>query len=163
MGFCLSSGFFITDEEQLKVSRNAAFSISGLNPFSISAIRDLITTQEPHSSHDLSLNTPLLSLLCESPIINIFEGWLLCLHHRGSIAYVWEAINFKRGEEVMDVDMLLLDVKATLLQATVNASRKFLYTQLQYFKKMIDDEDEKVRGFALDATVPLRDWLRSSQ
>ncbi|KAG2331042.1 hypothetical protein Bca52824_002222 [Brassica carinata] len=35
----------------------------------------------------------------------------------------WEARNVKRGGELMWVDILLLDVNATMMKATINASR----------------------------------------
>ncbi|CAF2132783.1 unnamed protein product [Brassica napus] len=35
----------------------------------------------------------------------------------------WEARNVKRGGELMWVDMLLMDVNSTVMQATINANR----------------------------------------
>uniref|UniRef100_A0A0D3D2F1 Uncharacterized protein n=1 Tax=Brassica oleracea var. oleracea TaxID=109376 RepID=A0A0D3D2F1_BRAOL len=37
--------------------------------------------------------------------------------------YKYEARNVKRGGELMWVDMLLIDVNSTLMQATINANR----------------------------------------
>ncbi|KAL0758403.1 hypothetical protein Bca101_074553 [Brassica carinata] len=39
------------------------------------------------------------------------------------LLWFWEARNVKRGGELMWVDMLLIDVNSTLMQATINANR----------------------------------------
>ncbi|CAN7024520.1 unnamed protein product [Brassica rapa subsp. trilocularis] len=47
---------------------------------------------------------------------------MLLIHGGGVVPPVWEARNIKRGGDLPVVDMLILDSKATLMEATVEFS-----------------------------------------
>ncbi|KAL0834743.1 hypothetical protein Bca101_086632 [Brassica carinata] len=63
-----------------------------------------------------------------SRVIGLLKStWPSLLHHPSAVAQILESQKWSSGGELMSLDMLLLDSKATIMQASVNVSRLATY------------------------------------